>query len=254
MSRKHKFLYGWGLALLVSICVLLSSCHHLFHSADPPLVVDPGTAAVEVGTVNPPSDAIVLFGGTDLSAWSDRYGRPPRWKVENGYLEIVPGSGSIWTRNSYGDVQLHIEWAAPLPVKGNGQGRGNSGIKLMGRYEVQVLNSYMNDTYPVGQAGAIYGQYPPMVNACLPPGEWQSFDIIFRAPRFADNGRLQEPAYMTVLHNGVLVHDGVALSGPTAGWFRRYRHHQLREPLMLQEHGAPVRYRNIWLRELNPAR
>ncbi len=238
--------------LLVGASLLLSSCYGLCGGGVEPPAIDPGSAATQIQTTAPPSDAIVLFDGADLSQWIDKTGRPARWKVENGYMEVIPGSGSIYTAASFGDVQLHVEWSSPTPPKGSGQGRGNSGIKLMGLYEVQVLDSYENSTYAVGQAGAVYGQYPPRVNASLPPGTWQSFDIIFRAPRFSPNGRLKAPARLTVFHNGVLIHNAVEVKGPTAGLLRRYSMHDPKLPLMLQDHGDPVRYRNIWIRELEP--
>lgn len=220
------------------------------HSTDrpQPATVDPGPAAAPVPA---PADAVVLFDGSDLSHWRSADGGPARWKVEDGYFEVAPGSGAIASSQEFGDVQLHIEWAAPEPAQGQGQDRGNSGVFLMGRYEVQVLDSYRNSTYPDGQAGAIYGQYPPLVNANRPPGEWQRYDIVFRAPRFDTDGRLQQPARMTVFHNGVLVQDNVALTGPTAHKQRPpYAAHPPRLPLSLQDHGNPVRFRNIWLREL----
>jgi hypothetical protein len=166
-------------------------------------------------------------------------------------MESVPLSGYLFTADKFGDVQLHVEWAAPLPARGRSQGRGNSGVFLMGLYEVQVLDSYENETYTDGQAAAIYGQYPPLVNACRPPGEWQSFDIVFRRPHFQADGTTAKPARMTVFHNGILVHDNVSLWGPTA-WLQRlpYTQHADKLPISLQDHGNPVRYRNIWLREL----
>ncbi len=199
----------------------------------------------------PPSDAIVLFDGTDLSAWERVGGGPAGWRVVDGYMEVVPGSGNIQTRQAFGDVQLHLEWSVPETVTGEGQGRGNSGVFLMGRYEVQVLDSYQNDTYPDGQAAAIYGQYPPLVNAMRPPGQWQTYDIVFRRPRFDAEGRLLQPARMTVFHNGVLVQDCAVLTGPTAHRARPpYEPHPDRLPLMLQDHGDRVRFRNIWVRPL----
>lgn len=199
----------------------------------------------------PPSDAIVLFDGKDLSQWSDMKGEPAKWKVENGYMEIAKGSGDIRTKAGFGDVQLHVEWAAPTREQDSGQNQGNSGVYLMGLYEVQVLDSYQNQTYADGQAAAIYGQYPPLVNACRPPGEWQSYDIIFRRPRFDGEGKLLQPARVTVVHNGVLVQDHVELWGPS-NWleYDPYKAHPDKLPISLQDHGSPVRYRNIWLREL----
>jgi hypothetical protein len=198
----------------------------------------------------PPSDAIVLFGGTDLSAWQADEG-PAAWTITSGYAEVAPGTGGIRTRAGFGDVQLHIEWAVPSPTEGTGQEPGNSGVFLMGMYEVQILDTYENVTYADGQAGALYGQFPPAVNASLPAGEWQSYDIVFRRPRFAEDGTLVQPARFTVLHNGVLIHDGAEPVGPTAHQSRPpYRAHADRLPISLQDHGQRVRFRNIWVRDL----
>jgi hypothetical protein len=213
-----------------------------------PAVVDPGPSVFSSRT---PSDAIVLFDGRDASEWRSRDTQPSRWKVENGYLEVVSGAGGISTVRAFGDCQLHIEWAVPSSPVGAGQARGNSGVFLMGRYEVQVLDSYRNATYPDGQAGAIYGQYPPLVNASRPPGEWQTYDIIFRRPRFNDRGELVEAGRVTVIHNGVLIQDAVALTGPTSHRRRPpYEAHPDRLPIALQDHESPVRFRNIWVRDL----
>ena len=211
-----------------------------------PPMVDPGPPEAPLPA---PADAIVLFDGTDLSSWEKTNGKPAGWKVENGYVEVVKGAGSIQTKQGFGDVQLHVEWAAPN--SGDGQDSGNSGVFLMTIYEVQVLNSYGNTTYPDGQAAAVYGQYPPSVNASRPPGQWQTYDIIFHRPRFDANGALLRPAHVTVLHNGVLVQDNVVLTGPTAHKKHPpYKSHADALPLMLQNHNEPVRYRNIWAREL----
>jgi hypothetical protein len=221
------------------------------HSLDrpPPPVVSPARPGAPGA---PPSDAVVLFDGRDLSQWVGDSGQAAPGKVENGYVEIAPGSGNLQTRRGFGDCQLHIEWMAPAPPHGDGQERGNSGVYLMGRYEVQVLDSYDNRTYADGQAAAVYGQYPPLVNASRPPGEWQSYDIIFHRPRFDGQGKLLSPARLTVLHNGVLVQDDVELSGPTAHQRRPpYAAHPDSLPLLLQNHGNPVRYRNIWVRPLS---
>ncbi len=217
---------------------------HDMNRPTPPLV-DPGSAG------RPPSDAIVLFGGENLSQWRMKDGGPAKWRVEKGHVEIVPGSGDLTTVRTFGDCQLHVEWATPAVPKGEGQERGNSGVFLMGHYEVQVLDSYRNRTYADGQAAAIYGQFPPLVNASRAPGEWQEYDIVFHRPRFGQGGKLVTPARMTVFHNRVLVHDGVELVGATVhGQRATYAAHPDRLPLVLQDHGTPVRYRNIWLREL----
>ena len=223
---------------------------HAIHdmNRERPPVVNPGTA---LPSAPAPSDAIVLFDGRDLSEWKSRNGQPARWKVENGYMEVISGSGGISTARQFGDCQLHIEWASPAPPSDKGQDRGNSGVFLMGMYEVQVLDSHGNDTYPDGQAAAIYGQYPPLVNVSRPPGEWQSYDIIFRRPRFSASGALLEPARITVLHNGVVVHNSVALTGPSGHRARpAYRQHPDRLSISLQDHASPVRFRNIWIRDL----
>jgi hypothetical protein len=202
----------------------------------------------------PPSDAIVLFDGKDLSHWvsAGRDGKThdPQWKVENGYMEITPHSGGLITKEKFGDCQLHVEWMIPQGVEGAGQGRGNSGIEIMRRYEIQVLESYTNLTYADGQAAAIYGQWPPLVNASRPQGEWNVYDIFFEAPRF-DGNTVVKPGYVTVVHNGILVHHRKEILGKAI--HRRvatYQPHGLEEPLSLQDHNQVVRYRNIWIRRL----
>lgn len=215
-----------------------------------PRVVDPGPGGPPRA---PPSDAIVLFDGRSLDGWrsAGNAGGPARWTVRDGYVEVAAGTGAIASVREFGDVQLHIEWATPRPPSGEGQARGNSGVFFMGRYEVQVLDSYRSTTYPDGQAGAIYGQHPPLVNASRQPGEWQTYDMIFRRPRFDSAGTLVEPARLTVLHNGVLIHDAAVLVGPTSHQVRTpYAPHPDRLPIELQDHGDPVRFRNIWVREL----
>lgn len=210
-----------------------------------PAIVTPG----ENGS--PPSDAVVLFDGSDLSAWQAIDGGDAPWLVADGAMTVVAGTGAIQTRDSFGDVQLHIEWRTPAEVEGEGQERGNSGVYLMGLYELQVLDSWQNRTYSNGQAGSIYKQYMPLVNASRPPGVWQTYDIIFDAPRFGANGQLERPAYMTVLHNGVLIQNHSELKGPTLYiGVPAYEAHPDRLPLRLQDHGNPVSYRNIWIRNL----
>ena len=219
-----------------------------------PPVVNPGPFTASAPR---PSDAIVLFDGRSLDNWRSAVdaNKPARWRVENGYMEVVAGAGAIATARGFGDVQLHVEWMAPQPASGEGQDRGNSGVFLMERYEVQVLDSYHSTTYADGQAGAIYGQYPPLVNASRPPGEWQSYDVVFIRPRFDGNGKLSRPARITVFHNGVLVQNDVTLTGPTAHQRRPpYAAHAEALPITLQDHGHPVRYRNIWARPLPEVR
>jgi hypothetical protein len=214
-----------------------------------PPVVTPGAAGA------PPSDAEVLFDGNDLSKWVtyvNGEATAPKWKVEQGYAEIVDGTGSINTKEKFGDVQLHVEWASPAVISGKSQDRGNSGILLMGRYEIQVLDSYDNPTYADGQAAAIYGQYPPLVNASRKPGEWQAYDIVFEAPRF-DGQKLVKPAFATVFQNGVLVQNHEQLIGDTPhAKVGTYKPHGPEESLQLQNHHCAVRYRNIWIRKLSP--
>jgi hypothetical protein len=193
----------------------------------------------------PPSDAIVLFGGKSLDKWKNG----ENWQIENG--EATAKKSGITTKQSFGDCQLHIEWATPEVVKGEGQDRGNSGVYLMGKYEVQILDSYVNKTYFDGQAGAIYKQVPPLVNACRKPGEWQAYDIIFTAPKFDEAGKLQRKATVTVLQNGILVQNHFELEGETAYDVPpKYEAHADKLPLALQFHGNPVKFRNIWIREL----
>lgn len=210
-----------------------------------PEIVTPG-----IGTA-PPSDAIVLFDGKDLSKWeSAKDGGKARWKLEDGAMTAVKDAGDIRTKESFGDCQLHIEWRTPSKVVGESQGRGNSGIFLQSTYEVQVLDSYDNLTYSNGQAASIYKQSMPLVNACRPPGEWQTYDIIYRAPRFKSNGELDYPAYITVIQNGVLVQNHTQIRGhtPYIGLPEYHEHGDL--PLRLQDHNNPVSYRNIWIRRL----
>jgi hypothetical protein len=217
-----------------------------------PPVIEAGTASAQDAPGHPPSDAVVLFDGKDLSQWAGEDSQPAKWKIADGYLEVMPHAGYIHTRQPFGDCQLHVEFTEPVPPVGEGQERGNSGVFLMGLYEIQVLDSYQSKTYADGEASAVYGQFPPQVNASRPPGQWQTYDIIFHAPRFATNGKLQRPARVTLLHNGVLVQDNVELSGPTAHHERPpYKPTPDKLPLSLQDHGNPVHFRNIWIRELH---
>lgn len=209
-----------------------------------PRVVDPGP-----GTTAPPSDAIVLFDGSSAEQWRRADGMADcPWRIEDGAMVVVPGAGSITSRQAFRDIQLHIEFATPAVVVGDGQGRGNSGVYLMGRYEVQILDSFGNETFPKGQCGAIYNTHPPLVNASRPPGEWQTYDIVFRAPRFDDLGNKVGNASITVLHNGVLIHDSAEVPSPTGA--APNRESPGAGPIYLQDHGNPVRFRNIWVREL----
>jgi hypothetical protein len=232
-----------------------------YHVHDPnrphPPVVTPGT---QPGAA--PSDAVVLFDGRDLSHWRavtlnttgyTAHPEPPDWKVEGGSMEPVHGGRDIATREKFGDVQLHVEWYEPTGARGSSQSRGNSGVFLQGLYEVQVLDSYQNPTYADGQAGAIYGQWPPLVNAVRPPGEWQTYDIFFEAPRF-DGAKLSEPACLTVVLNGVLVQNHRRAMGPTV--YRQAAHYvpqPAEDSVVLQNHGSEVHFRNIWARNLTTA-
>lgn len=216
-----------------------------------PQVITPGD---EPGAA--PSDAIVLFDGTDLSAFvMDKDGSPADWTIKDGYMEVPPkGSGAggyIKSKQEFTDIQLHVEWATPAEVQGNSQGRGNSGVFLLGAYEIQVLDSFDNKSYADGQASALYGFRPPLVNACRKPGEWQSYDIIFEAPRWDDAGKLVKKAYVTVIHNGAVTHHRQEYLGPT-GHKRVANYDKVlaKGPIKFQDHGNPTRFRNIWVREL----
>lgn len=224
----------------------------------------PEPAKIEgAGMSAAPSDAIVLFGGNNLDAWVTAVSEEPAsWRIENGVTTVTPGSRTIKTKQVFGDIQLHLEWRPTAIIEGSGQSRGNSGIFLQSIYEVQILDSWENPTYVNGQAGSIYLQHPPLVNAATPPGNWQSYDIIFKAPVFGSNDVLRSPAYVTVIHNGVVVQNNVELQGatytpmPEVG-ARCVPYAQEREqdcsgkmPLTLQDHGQVVSFRNIWVREL----
>jgi hypothetical protein len=250
-------------AILIAALFALSSAAICSAQVDPkweihdrnrpvPAVVTPGTASSQDAPGKAPSDAVVLFDGKDLSQWVvKKDGSPAKWKVESGYFEVVAKTGDMRTKDSFGDCQLHVEFSEPNPPKGEDQDRGNSGVFLMGLYEIQVLDSYQSKTYADGQASAVYGQYPPLVNAARAPGQWQTYDIIWHGPRFDAAGKVTRPAHVTVFHNGVLVQDNVELTGPTGHHVRPpYTATPEKLPLALQDHNHPVRYRNIWIREL----
>ena len=229
--------------------------HELDTTKQPaPPIVAPGSPAAFFA---PPADAIVLFDGSAqaLTAnWTNTKGEPSGWKVVDGALESVKSAGYIQSKQNFGSCQLHVEWASPIKVEGDGQGRGNSGVFLMNTYEIQVLDSYNNITYADGQAGALYGRQKPLVNVCRKPGEWQSYDIIFHRPLFDASGKVTRRATFTVLHNGVLVQDNTVLSGGT-NWrgphaVSEYQSHADKLPIAFQDHGNPVRFRNVWVREL----
>jgi len=243
VSRRTAWLAAVGTALSVSFALGVNGAEWLSGIVWPEVkVVDPGPAG------GPPSDALVLFDGHDLSQWNGG----EKWIVRDGCATAA--GGEIRTKRGFGDCQLHLEWAAPEKIEKSGQGRGNSGVYLMDRYEIQILDCYENTTYPDGAAGAVYKQHPPLVNACRKPGEWQTYDILFEAPRFDAEGALVRPAYVTVLHNGVVVQNHFEIQGST--FYEqppRYTAHPAKMPIMLQYHGNPVRFRNIWIRELPPA-
>ena len=211
----------------------------------------PRPKVVEVGLsktlgAKPPKGAVVLFDGTDMSQWSHN-----KWKVEKGYMEVTRGSGQLNSKKKFGSIKLHLEFATPEKVVGNSQGRGNSGVFFCGKYEVQVLDSYNNISYADGQCAAIYGQYPPRVNVCRPPGEWQTYDSEFHAPKFGKDGKVMRSAVVTVIHNGVKVHDQRELIGPSG--HRSVKKYVKHGPgsIGLQDHGNPTRFRNIWVVELD---
>jgi hypothetical protein len=226
--------------------VLPDSGYHVHDGERPqPPIVTPGDGG------SPPSDAVVLFDGTNLDGWQNKDGAAAGWKVENGYMEVVKGAGEIRTKRTFGDMQLHLEFATPSAVEGSSQGRGNSGVFLMGTYEIQVLDNFDNPTYADGTVGAIYGQYPPLANAVRRPGEWNTYDIIWEAPRFKGE-TVEKPAFVTVILNGVVLHHRKELLGPTGHKnMPKYEPHPSEGPLALQDHGNPVRFRNIWARRLS---
>ncbi len=240
MSRR----FFLSVAVLACIFSPLASAQEYLNGIkwETPKVIKPGA-----NPSDPPSDAVILFDGKDLSHWNGA----DKWKIEDGVL--IEGKGDITSKDAFGDCQLHIEWSAPTPPTGSGQGRGNSGIFFMNTYELQVLDSFNNETYADGQAGAIYKQTPPMVNAMKAPGEWNVYDVIFIAPRFNDDGTLKSPAYVTAFHNGAVILNHFELLGDTP--YHRppeYKKHPATGPIRLQDHGNPVRFRNIWVRPITP--
>jgi hypothetical protein len=239
--NDFRLLIASAIALAICFSAIENFAAEIPEPTVEPKVINPGP---------PPSDAIVLFDGKNLSKWIAKEGGEAKWEIKNGAM-IVNGTGSIQTKEEFGDCQLHVEWATPAEVKGEGQGRGNSGVYFQGRYEVQVLDSFENKTYFHGQAGAVYKQHAPLVNASRKPGEWQVYDIIFHAPRFDGDDQLTAPARVTVLHNGVLVQDNVEILGTTGPVGEpKYEAHPSKRPLLLQDHNNPVSFRNIWLRPL----
>ncbi|HEX6847498.1 MAG TPA: DUF1080 domain-containing protein [Chitinophagaceae bacterium] len=247
MSLKHP----------VTICFAIITQLAAFSQKDPATteVWKPEVKVVTPGKTNSeaPSDAIVLFDGKSGSNWQQKKGGDLQWTIADGAVTVKPGTGDIQTKQKFGDCQLHIEWRVDKNVKGTGQDRGNSGIFLMGRYEVQVLDNYNNEnkTYVNGQAGSMYKQSPPLVNVCKAPGEWQTYDIIFTAPRFSEKGGVIIPAKITVIQNGVLVQNNTTIWGTTfyiGSPF--YEQHDAKEPISIQDHGHLTSFRNIWVREL----
>ena len=233
------------LIILVTIGITKSFCQEN-KNLPQPQIINPGE------NWNAPSDAIILFNGGSLEEFeSVKDGGKADWNVEGNQFTVKPGTGNIQTKEHFGDCQLHIEWRAPSEAaEKEGQKSGNSGIYLMGKYEVQVLNSYENETYPDGQAGAVYRQHPPMVNASRKPGEWQVYDIVFIAPKFNSDGREKEPGYLTVFHNGVLIQNHAEIKGPTTAYNKNLPETATEGPLMLQDHSNKVSYSNIWIRKL----
>ena len=240
-------LFAAGVAGYTNTPIVPGTTWHVHDPNRPqPRVVAPGEHFSQ--NANPPADALVLFDGKDFSKWESDKGEV-RWKIQDGYMETTK-TGMIRTKDQFSDFQMHLEFATPEKVEGSGQGRGNNGVLILGRYEIQVLDSFNNSTYPDGQASAIYGQTPPLVNASRGPGQWQTYDIIFEAPRWED-GKLVKKAYVTVLHNGIVVHHRLEILGTTGHQIAPvYGKPQEKGAIHLYEHGNPVRFRNIWIRNL----
>lgn len=247
MSKRNSKI-AIAVAVVCAVIPLYRAMSQIKAPVDEPKVVSSGSAA------SAPADAIVLFDGRDLSQWSTVSGGEAKWMVKDGFMQVVGRTGDIVSKPQFGDMQLHIEWATPTEVQGAGQGRGNSGVFLQGRYEVQVLDSFENTTYFHGQAAAVYKQYAPLVNVSRRPGEWQTYDIVYHAPSFDEAGKVTKKATVTVLHNGVLVQDNVEIMGTTTNEEVQptYTRHPAKQPIRLQDHGNPVRFRNIWVRPLGP--
>ncbi len=240
--------------LILPALVLMTTTAYTQSKPDPkdtevwepePKVITPGSVPSA-----PPSDAIILFDGTGLNDWVQIDGAAPKWNVADGAMTVVKGTGDIKTKQTFGDIQLHIEWRTPEKIEGEGQGRGNSGIFFCEKYELQVLDSYNNRTYSNGQAGSIYKQSIPMVNASNPPGVWQTYDVVFLAPRFNNDGSLKTPGRITVFHNGVLIHHDTEIKGTTEYIGKPKTIAHGKGSLRLQDHGNPTSFRNIWVREL----
>lgn len=213
-------------------------------------VWEPVPPTVQTGLLNaPPSDALVLFDGKDLSKWKGKTGNAV-WLVHDNCMTVVKGTGEISTIDSFDNFQLHLEWKTPSKIEGEGQGRGNSGVFLLGKYEIQILDNFNNKTYSNGQAGSVYKQHIPLVNACKPAGEWQTYDIVFSAPKFKSDGVLEKPAYVTVFQNQVLVQNHVEIKGRTVYRGQPTYSRHGKGPIVLQDHGNPVSFRNIWIRRL----
>ena len=244
---KQVVIFLWGITFICDAALPMLPTGWRVHDVNRPQpdTVQPGKTFREA-----PSDAIVLFDGTSFDAWWSAKGDIP-WILRDGYMEVVPGSGNFSTKQAFGNLQLHLEWAAPEKIVEKTVRRGNSGVFLMGKYEIQIMDAWENSGYPDGMVGAVYGQHPALVTAAREPGAWQTYDIIFTAPVFK-NGALDSPAYVTVFHNGVLVQNHTEIYGPTRHKKRLpYVEHEAKQPFYIQNHGQPVRFRNIWVRELD---
>lgn len=259
--KNKPTMHRIGLCLsLLALCSVMTAYaaqkKYKVHDMTRPL---PPVVVPDEKSDQPPSDATVLLDGVDTSKLASDKGGSFKWTVKDGYMEVASKAGGIHTVDSFGSCQLHVEWATPADFnpKVKGQSRSNSGIFFMGRYELQILDSYTdsdyanNRTYADGQAASLYGQHPPIVNACRKPGQWQSYDVSFLRPIFDENGKCIRPARITVFHNGVVVHNNVEIQGSTAHKRKaRYSPHPDKLPIRIQDHGNPIRFRNIWIREL----